>query len=220
MTKKQTLRLVGVCYGALAVCWLLLCLFNFAADSVLFASGKLQTAEYTLSQLELVNMELKGENEAVSTTDDAQIIIPVNGRVTQVRLQYDMSAQPGEVNLYYTRGDEPFTDTQKIWGKRAADGSYTFALPRGYIRQIRIDPTNRKRVKMQCRSLVVNGKRSFGAYFALSGEQVFRFLVLPALVSSALAWLYTAFPAAGQKLLGLPRRLVRRKDKKEGKNNG
>lgn len=198
MTKRFSLRLLSIVFLTLAVVCLLGSLWQFAGDAMRFRSGALVTKEYTISDLTLENMEPTGDADGtlLTTSNDPQIILaPYDGYATQLCVTLRYSTHPGEVNLYYTHGDEAFTDNQKIWGKARNDGVYVFVLPREKLSSIRLDPSNNIGLTMRIEGFVMNPPRSFFSYFQYSGEDIFHFLLIGAFASCLIACIYEGFIA-------------------------
>ncbi|MBP8855203.1 MAG: hypothetical protein KBG54_01725 [Oscillospiraceae bacterium] len=194
MNKKHALRLFIGAYALALAGLLLFSLYSFVSDNLMRATGALETREYTLDTLTLQDFTQTGENTAVTTSVDPQLLInDFNARGTMLRVDMQFDQFPGEVSLYYTRGEEEFSLEQRLWAKQKNDGVYEFILPRGKISRLRIDPSNFINVTMQINSFTVNPQRSFGSYFAYSGETLFNLAVWPPLAAAALAFFYTAF---------------------------
>lgn len=192
--KKSGRRLVIACYGLVLIVWMLCNVFCFVQDTLRRANGTLQTQEMTFESVRCTDMEVQNARVAITTGVDPQIILkPLAGTVTEVRLHFTYSRYPGEVNLYYAKNDAPFDNRYKIWGKAQNDGSYLFTLPRTQIDAIRIDPSNLAGITMQLESFTLNAPRSFFAYFKITYEQLFAFLVLPGFAAAFLGYFFSLF---------------------------
>ncbi|MEG1549230.1 MAG: hypothetical protein RR395_02235 [Ruthenibacterium sp.] len=194
MNKKQSLRLVAACYLLVLSAWVGSNIFCFAQDTYRRANGTLQTQECTFESVICTDMEVESPTVATTTGVDPQIILkPLQGAVTEVQLRFTYSRYPGEVNLYYAKNDAPFDNRYKIWGKAQNDGSYLFTLPRGKIDAIRIDPSNLADITMTIENFTLNAPRSFFAYFKLTYEQLFAFLLLPGFAAACLGYGFSVF---------------------------
>lgn len=187
MSKKTSLRLVALCYGLTALVWLLSCVWGLVDETVSRANGAMQTRTYTFSDVTLSNLVPQSEDTAISTTPDPWIVIDYNGKVRSIVADFSFSSAPGEVNLYYTRGAEEFTDRQKIWGAAQNGGAYKFVLDGGNYTRLRLDPCSIENITVQLHSLTINPASGAGVYFALSLKRVFNFILYPAVVAAVLA---------------------------------
>ncbi|MEG1381461.1 MAG: hypothetical protein RSB47_03425 [Ruthenibacterium sp.] len=196
MSKKQSVRLVVACYGLVLAFWMCSNVFCFAQDAFRRANGTLKTQECTFEDVICTDMDVQSPTVAVTTGVDPQIILkPLQGAVTEVRLRFTYSRYPGEVNLYYAKNDAPFDNRYKIWGKAQNDGSYLFTLPRSKIDAIRIDPSNLAGVTLTLENFTLNAPRSFFAYFKITYEQLFAFLLYPGLAAAFLGYIWSVFLA-------------------------
>lgn len=201
MTKQKTLRVIGVVYGAVLLCSLVVHLWQFAADSIGRANGTLQTHTFTMfSQFERQDvepvLEMSSDRVAFTTSEDPQLLLndlETLGTVRTVSFSIEYSKNPGEVTLYYTGKDQPFDKDKKVWGKQQNDGSYQFTLPRTEIGRLRVDPTNQKGVSMTLKSFTLNEPRSFFSYFTPSYESAFQYFVYTGLFAAALCYALTEF---------------------------
>lgn len=198
MSKKNSIKILVVAYLLGIALWFCGALFQCAQDAILKASGKMQTV--TISSFdEFVqnDMQMVSDNKAVSTSQDPWFIVPINGKVRSVEIDFSFSSHPGEVNIYYTKQNEDFTDTQKVWGAAQNGGKYKFVLNGTQINNLRIDPCTYPNMQIELKSLVINPQNALGVYFALTGETVFYLLVYPGLLASillsVLTWLDPTF---------------------------
>ncbi|MEG2500100.1 MAG: hypothetical protein RSA78_03440 [Oscillospiraceae bacterium] len=200
MNKKTAMRLFFGAYAVAILGLLMISLFNFTSDSIMFATGEIATKEYTVDDFSLKDFEKFQDNKIITTSVDPQLIIEeYNKKGTMVSIDMSFNRYPGEVCLYYTRGSEDFSLESRVWAKQRNDGRFEFVLPRGKISRIRIDPSNFTGIELTLNKFVLNPKRSFTSYFAYSGETIFNICVWPGLAAALCAWLYTAYSADNKK---------------------
>ena len=119
VNKKYALRLFIGAYALALAGLLLFSLYSFVSDNLMRATGALETREYTLDTLTLQDFTQTGENTAVTTSVDPQLLInDFNARGTMLRVDMQFDQFPGEVSLYYTRGEEEFSLEQRLWAKQ------------------------------------------------------------------------------------------------------
>lgn len=189
MTKKQVLRLIGLCYGIVLMWNLGFAIYDAAADAIARATGTLQTRTLDFTDFETFQMTIESPTRAVTAGSDPQLILRTPGtRVVGAAFTIHFSEDPGEVTLYYAQEGEEFSSEKKIWGKPKNDGSYVFTLPRTRIDTLRVDPTNQPGLTMELESFTLNGARDFLSYFSFTYEDLFFFLICPGMAAAALAY--------------------------------
>ncbi|MEG1126581.1 MAG: hypothetical protein RSE10_07765, partial [Oscillospiraceae bacterium] len=201
MNKKTAVRLFCGAYVVAILGLLIISLFNFTSDSIMHATGKIATKEYTVDDFSLKDFEKLQDNKILTTSADPQLIIEeYNKKGTMVSIDMSFNRYPGEICLYYTHGSEEFSLESRVWAKQRNDGHYEFFLPRGKISRIRVDPSNFAGTELTLNNFTLNPKRSFISYFAYSGETIFNICVWPGLAAALCAWLYTAYFADNEKV--------------------
>lgn len=169
-------------------------IFELTADSLMLATGQLKTENYTAADFSLKDLQPLENGNYITTSVDPQLIIyDYNNPCTMIKLKFTADRYPGEVNLYYTRGDEEFSNSQKVWGKARNDGTYEFIMPRGKLSKIRLDPANFSSLEINFESIILNPSRGFLSYFKYSGEEIFMFFAAGLLLSCLAKCIYEAF---------------------------
>lgn len=194
MKKSFSIISTALIFTIFASFYVLTSVFEFVYDEILFAAGSLETKNYSAEDFALKDFVLLENGSIVSTSVDPQLIVyNYNKPCTMISLKFSVNKYQGEVNLYYTKGQEEFTTAQKIWGKAKNDGTYEFIMPRGNLTNIRIDPANFSGVEFKLESAVFNPQRSFLSYFKYSGEEIFMFFAAAILLSCLSKSIYENF---------------------------
>lgn len=211
MNKKSSIFLVAGVYACMLFISVTASLFNFATDSIRFANGTLVTTNFDSQTLPQLNFEFLPNGNMRSITPDPQFIIDNKGMyATKVTFDIAFSRLPGEVNLYYTYGDEDFTDKQKIWGKAKNDGTYEFILPRGKINQIRVDPTSISGVELEIKSFTLNPKAKLTDYFKYTNDEIFKFVIIGVFITCFMAAIADNHPTLYAKFLNQTQKLFKK----------
>lgn len=194
-------RLLVFCYAAFFALSLLAALYSFAEDRVQRALGNVTTQQVTAADFDWTDLTAEG-SELVTASPDPRMILrstPAYVRGVQIRVTFE-NREPGEFCIFYKpRPDmEDFDANYRVWAHIEADGSYTFALPRGRVYGLRLDPGIYTGIRMKIESITLNPRRSFAAYFAPTRPWLLAQAALPALIASAVACLQEA-AAAGRR---------------------
>lgn len=209
MMKKQSVRLVLLCYGAALALWMAWTLGCFAVDSINRANGTLREQEFTFDTLECGDLEVLSPTRAVSTTADPKLFLTnLDGKVISLSFAISFDKDPGEIALYYARQNEDFSADRRVWSTLQDDGSYAFLLPRFGVEKLRVDPASVLDITLTLRSFTLNAPASLFDYILPDGGQAFHLLVYPGLISVLLGYFLEEF---GADLLA---KLRRRKEEK------
>ncbi|MDD3428919.1 MAG: hypothetical protein PHG02_02790 [Oscillospiraceae bacterium] len=196
-------RLVAACYLVFIVASIVLCLYNFTYDSILRATGKLQTvylttADFTeIDQIEIVDKTtlLTVENEFGG--GDPKIILDYSKTPVYVRsITTDMrfSRAPGEFNVFYLTKKafalgHTYGTSDRVWGAQDKSGVWHFTLPRTQYYGLRIDPGTFTANQISWSYIILNAPRSFFSYFTFGYSWLFGLIVYPALAAAIIGWL-------------------------------
>lgn len=186
--KPARARIPLLCYTAALALWLVLCLGTVLGDTAARLSGKLAPHTLAITELELVSLEPRGENEWMATNADPQLIWvnPDGRRVRSLTLQVQHGGRVGEMALYYLKAyGEPFSREQRVFPVQNADGSYTFLLPETDVYALRLDPCS---TAQPLRGLAVslNTDCPLWWYWLPDWQQAFALLLVPGLAACAL----------------------------------
>lgn len=210
MKKHFSLMSTIIIFAVLLALSLLSSLLQYASDSIRFATGKLETTFLTVNDFETKDFVTLENGNLLSTSPDPWLTInEYNKPSTMLILSFNASEYPGEVNLYYTCKNEDYNTTQKIWGKARNGGTYEFIMPRGIIRNIRIDPSSTSGIEIDLKSVVINPRRSFLSYFMYSGESIFWFFAIGTMLCCFVACVAEQWPSC--KNIGKVFALIKRK---------
>ena len=194
MTKRETARLLALFYGAVLAVMLLGRTFCFVYDSIGRASGAVREQTFTLSSdgVALSGIEW-ADGEAYTIHEDPQLLLPPSGRIVSVRMEMTCSKDPGEIMLFYARQGEDFSKQNCVYPRQVAEGVYEFTLPSFGVEVARVDPTSRSGVVLGEFSLTVNAPRGALSYYAMSGAQVFNYVVYTGMAAAFAAWVWANF---------------------------
>ncbi|MEG0762935.1 MAG: hypothetical protein RR424_03845 [Oscillospiraceae bacterium] len=220
MNKKTALKLFASCYIIVAMFLVASSLFAFLQDSIYFFTGKIKYTDYPLHSLITNDIELTGADTFVTVGVDSQLIIKnYDAPATTLILDMKYDKYPGEVNLYYTRKEGDYSVQDKVYATQRNDGSYAFALPRGRLHDIRVDPTCFKDINIELEHFIINPKISFLNYFTYSGDTIFNYFVVTGLFAAFIAWCISAVNAC-PKLKSKLDKIIFSIKRKLGKHNG
>ncbi len=211
MMKKPAFKFIIFMYIIIVLSIVLISVFNFLQDRYYISASKLINYDVSTENMELldtqISMNEQGESVALTLTHDPKIIISDLSSlgieiVRDVYLNVEYSKDPGEITLYYAKADEEFSNDKKVWGKQQSDGSYTFTLPRTQqIDKIRIDPSNQIDLEMKNIDVKLNIALDIENYFIPTNEELFNFLIYPALFIALLWYIITEFFAKSENMI-------------------
>lgn len=161
---------IVACTAALA--FNVLCgVFYFIA----YQTGFYQEQVLSISDFELVGLEILDDHTVVNKTDDAQLIY--NGNVHSIKLRCEFSQNPGEfVSFYNRRGNGSFGVNRMEYAQRR-DGWYEFDYPVG-TKQIRIDTGVEPAIQVSFSEIVINEK-DICTMLGFSTSELFYVFVMP-----------------------------------------
>ena len=198
------------CYLLAVLVWLVLGCVNFAADAAVRANGSLAEESLPLSGLQLVDLAPGEDGWYTTTSGDPQIILEnVDGRVVRT-LSYTarFEGEAREVCLYYTTAPgQPYSQDNRVFPSRTADGSYVFTLPRTTLVSLRLDPCSPDenatvRLKLEGDAITLNAADALpggASYWLPSWYQTFCLILYPALAAAALSWLRAVWRTCRRK---------------------
>ena len=198
--------LAALCYLLALAAWLALGGVHFAADALARAGGSLAEERLPLTDFRLADIAAEGDGWYRTTSGDPQSILEeVDGRVVRT-LSYtaEYDGEPREMCLYYTTAPgQPYSQDDRVFPTRAADGSYVYTLPRTTLVSLRLDPCSpdanadvRMRFAGDAITLNAAGALPGGlSYWLPSWYQVFCLTLYPALAAAALSWLRAVWRA-------------------------
>ena len=176
------------------------------------AAGMQKLAEESLplSGLQLVDLAPGEDGWYTTTSGDPQIILEnVDGRVVRT-LSYTarFEGEAREVCLYYTTAPgQPYSQDNRVFPGRTADGSYVFTLPRTTLVSLRLDPCSPDenatvRLKLDGDAITLNAADALpggASYWLPSWYQTFCLILYPALAAAALSWLRAVWRTCRRK---------------------
>ena len=190
----------AVCYLLALLAWLVMGTVNFAADAVARAEGSLAEEQLPVTGFQLVNLTPGADGWYSTTSGDPQIILDnVDGRVVRT-LSYtaQFDGEPREVCLYYTTAPgQPYSQDNRVFPSRTADGSYVYTLPRTTLVSLRLDPcspdqNDTVRVRFDGDAITLNAADALPGgldYWLPSWYQAFCLMLYPELAAAACSWL-------------------------------
>ena len=186
LSQKRWL-LPAVLYALTWLVALVLALGLLLTDAAHRKNGVLAAEELKLSDFVLYNAHTEGETRLVTDTDDPQLhyTVPVGKRLQSLTLTVEYDRYPGERCMYYITGPEQaFGQDRRVWPQENADGSVTFALPRG-VTAIRLDPGSRMDLHVEVWDIVLNEQHGALTYFIPAADTLVLLLIVPGLCAAA-----------------------------------
>lgn len=181
-------KLIAVCAALLCVLWFGKNLFAFGHETLLRATGKMETVTLSAEDFVLSGIE-KTENGYITTDWDPQLILEKDMKIARITLNCTFSVSPGEMVVYYTEKDgQGYSAAKRYWFYADSDSfaRYTAQLPVKSYKSIRIDPTAIAGNAMTIDSIVLNRTKTFGEYFAVSFKNIFNLLVYSCLLATVI----------------------------------
>ena len=152
--------------------------------------GVLAAEELTLADFVLFNAHAESDTLLVADTEDPQLhyTVPAGRKLHNLTLVVDYDRYPGERCLYYITGSEQaFGQDRRVWPQENADGSMSFALPRG-VTAVRLDPGSTAGLTVTVNSITANQPQGASRYLVPAAGTAFTLLVLPGLAAAVLQW--------------------------------
>ena len=159
-------------------------------DAVHRKTGVLAAEELHFSDFVLYNAHTEGDTCLVADTEDPQLhyAVPAGKRLQSLTLTPVYDRYPGERCLYYVTGPEQaFGQDRRVWPQENADGSVTFALPRG-VTAVRLDPGSAAGLVLEADAVTANLPQKAWRYFVPEAGTAFALLALPGLAAAVLQW--------------------------------
>lgn len=190
LKKNRGRALPLLCYGLYALVWLGVALTFWVSDRAR------AEASLSLTNAEISGVSATGEDALVTEGADAQLIFTgLNAKVRLVRLQGVFGADPGELELFYTRKEgQGFSPRQRVLGVPQNDGSVLYMLPAGTVRDLRVDLGTTTGNPISGAALTLNPTLPKSHYFLPNLRDVTGFLLWPAL---ALCTIYSIIEGVG-----------------------
>lgn len=212
--KKHPHFWLVICIYAIAVVvWLVVQLGGFIANRIMFATGELETGEFTLhpsvvlddnfvlNELAYVDdAQNTDENKAVlvTTGSDPQMIFKFGAaKVESVQLYFTYENTPQMVNVYWANNGQDYSVNNMAYAQDAQQS--IFWLPATGGQSLRIDPDTRPGNMITVEKVVINAKRPFYSFFVPSAKQVLLLCVVPAFVAAVLVTLLSVLPQKNKK---------------------
>lgn len=188
--RKGGWRLPVLCYAAVLLVWLGICVGQLLRDVVRRENGSLAERELTIGDAsDAFNVyPIDGWDDTATwllTQDsDPQLVWRLDG-APATRLLFDakaVNAPDGELVLYYTTGqDEGFSERKKVWATQTAGGQWMFELPGGAVQALRLDPGTAGGVVWRVERIRLNTPRAVWEYFVPTVQTAAVLLLLPLL---------------------------------------
>lgn len=174
---------LALCYAAVLALWLAVGVAAFVYDRAA------PSVSLPMEDAQMSGLQEEGEGWYVSTDGDPQLVYEgLDMPVRRVVLVCEYEDVPGEVDVYYTRGEgQGFSPRKREYGRPLEGGGYEFTLPPGHVQDLRVDPTSLANNRMRLVSVEVNPRQSFGSYFAVSLRGGWPFVCCPHLRTCAFA---------------------------------
>lgn len=182
-------KLIVFCAAVLCVLWFGKNAIAFGAETAARASGKMQTVTLSADDFDLIGI-VKTENGSYVTTDsDPQLVLNGDMEISRITLNCTFTVSPGEMVVYYSQKDgQGYSATKRYWfyPDSTSLSSYTAQMQLDNYKSIRIDPTTVAGNTMEIESIVINGHKSLGEYFAVSFKNIFNLLVYSCLMATVI----------------------------------
>ena len=196
MTKRDTFRLLALCYGAVLAVILIVDTFFLVCDSIGRATGAITEQSFAFSDFDTVSGIEEIEGGLYSVNEDPQVVLSPAGRVVSVRMEVTYSMDPGEVMVFYAHEGEDFSKTKCVYPRRVAENVYEFLLPSFGAEVVRVDPASRGGVRFDDFTVTLNAPRSVWSYYAMTNGEVFNYVVYTGLAAAAAGWCWINFGAS------------------------
>ena len=194
-------QLFGLCYAFAAILWLVLCLVNSGVMLYHKSNGSMPARVVPAEELRLESFVNYNDLEwqtapdddpawYLSTDNDPQIYweSETPAYIERVRLDAVHRLPAGSVALYYKLpGQEDYSEVQKIFGRRTAEGDYLFDLGGKNVTGLRIDPDSVGGVPTKFTGVALNPTELWFMRFVPGGGALILLLLCPALAAALLA---------------------------------
>jgi hypothetical protein len=181
MKRRGRAVLATALYGLYALVWLV------AALAHLWGDAARTPLSLEMAAAETRDMMRQPDGTFLTSGVDPQFIFrDIDAEVRLVRLLASFSAEPGELELFYTRaGDAGFSAGKRVIGVPQNDGSVLYALPAGAVADLRLDPGTRSANTVAAVSLQLNPRLPAGRYLLPGLRALAGFALWPALALCA-----------------------------------
>ena len=187
ITSKQIISFTAI---FLVFLFVLSGLFNWSREMIARKNGTLRSETLSVNDFEIIGM-IPVEDRLKSTDYDPQLVLNENMKITSVRFYMESSMFPGEMTLYYTRGnDAGFSERKRVWATpiQGSPDWYMIDMPMKEVTSFRIDPTMYAGNEMKFGDFIINEEVGFMNYFEISYGTIFNFIVYTGLISSVVKY--------------------------------
>ena len=189
--------------------WLVLCAVFVAGwllwAGVRFACSRLMpNLTVDLSEIGLQDVEAMADGSYVTTSGDAQLLIPLPEGglpLAQVLVEASFEGHPHEMELFYTRKPgQGFSLRKRVIGVPQQTEAYLYNLPlTGNTLSLRIDMGSLSGNRFTRTRIVLNPRLSAAYYFTPSLRGLAALCVVPALACCAIYYIMEVFSALRKK---------------------
>lgn len=184
-------KMAKLFYLAGILCLIAAMVITFAADTVLYASGRMHPQTITLADTDLytlVDMEWDGADTLTALSGDVQLYLQPGQRVRTLRLvaKYD-SDMSYERDLYWHLPGGGYTPKRRVWPTAGPDGSWLYTVPLLAGQNLRLDLADQSGVHIELKALEINQRPAWYHYFIPTLWQLFWLAVVPGLLACAAA---------------------------------
>lgn len=184
-------KLAKIFYIAGILCLAACMVVTFAADTVLYASGKIHPQTITLADTDwytLVDLEWDGADTLTALSGDVQLYLQPGQRVRNLRLVAKYDSDIGyERDLYWHLPGGGYTPKRRVWPTVGPDGSWTYTVPLFAGQNLRLDLADQSGVHITLQALEINQQPAWYQYFIPTLWQLFWLAVAPGLLACAAA---------------------------------
>ncbi len=183
---------INTCFCVYALC-LLLCIlistFYFLQATINFANGNLQTNTISITDAQLINLQLISDDEngtvLYSESYDPQVIIEnIDTPFINLQVELEFDRVPDEVILFYADSDEDFSTLSMAWATKKSENTYYFDLQGFRFEKIRIDATNLIASEFTIKNITANTNKPFWQYYTPTKSQIFYYIVYSGIVAA------------------------------------
>ena len=169
---------------------LVLCLLGrFAADSLLYATGRIYPQTITLADTglyTLADLAWDGGETLTAQTGDVQLYLQPGQPVRYLRLYADY---PGgadyEKDLYWHLPGRGYTPRCRVWPTPGPDGSWDYTVPLLAGQNLRLDLADQSGAQIRVKAIVLNQRPPLADYCIPTLWQLACLAVLPGLLGCA-----------------------------------
>ena len=183
---RPGLFLVLACYAAGVVLFLLVHLFSFVQNRVLYATGALSYAQLSVADFNLQGLAEEPDGSLTTLDADPQMLLKDEARrVESFAVQLEYARAPRMRTVFWAKPGEDYSVRDMAYSQGGRGEVYY--LPAAGGTRFRFDPDTVPVNNLRVQSLEINIKRPFWAFFAASPLELTTLAVAPGLVASLLS---------------------------------